>query len=132
MKEEQKVQHLRLVNGEEVLSVIEREDATAYYLSSPMVVAIREDDFGKMTVLMNYIPYNKSTLVPISKAHVITCSDIHEEMERHYFLSLKINKQAELGMLESLRETNSMMEKALVTSPKARKKHVMPGSDKLH
>ncbi len=123
------IKHLRLMNGEELISEIYCESNEGFWLINPLYPTSGET--GE-TILMRYAPYDKSNHIKINKEHVLMCTDVHQEMRRHYYLSLKVTADYEKHAMEALRGVNDEMERSLV-SPRRRKTGILvPGSNMKH
>lgn len=121
--------HFRLITGEELVSPISAETEAEYILTNPMVMEWHDNEKGRIMMLATYMPYASRNEIIIQKAHVITCSDVNAEMEKHYYLSCRINKKLELNNMKALTEINQMMEETLVGLSVPR---YQISSDKIH
>lgn len=112
-----KVQHLRLVNGDEIIGNVLRKDKKGVLVDHPLIVVQRDDDDGKMVALMRYMPYSENTCCEFVPTHIIAFADLHPEIVKYYDLSLKINKNSQKATLEYIRHANQMMEQSLYSKP---------------
>jgi len=100
------VKHFRLINGEEVLAEIFEENKTNIIVKNPMQVI---DNSGSI-VLTKFIPFSKDQLLNFDRFHVITISDLHDEMVRYYNNSILISMNATEKSIEGISKVNDMME----------------------
>lgn len=119
------IRHIRLLNGDELITVVTGEDEKNIYCENPLFVdAINDEDGNQRAVLTNYIKYSdgmpKCTL---NKCHVIIAVKVHPEVERYYNNSLIFTKEYDEEFLnnlknanENLNEYNSASSKYLVPS----------------
>ena len=109
------IQHIRLINGEELIG-----DVVDYYdnkilVSQPLLVNERMSQSGKSAiVLTKYIPFSSSSVCEIQNNHVITITDIHEEMVKYYHHSLRFSYVHEENMIKDIQSVNVMMEASLM------------------
>lgn len=123
------IKHLRLMNGDEVITEINNITNEIYLIINPMYPA--ESETGDI-VLMHWAPYNKTSLIELKNEHVLACTDVHEEMRRLYYLSLKVAANHEKATIDALRRVNNDMEQALVSPRRRRAGIVAPGSNLKH
>jgi len=109
------IQHIRLINGEELIG-----DVVDYYdnrilVSQPLLVNERVSATGKSAiVLTKYIPFSSSSVCELQNKHVITITDIHEEMVKYYHHSLRFAYVHEENMIKDIQSVNTMMEASLM------------------
>ena len=126
------IQHIRLINGEELIG-----DVIDYYdnkilVSYPLLVDERMSTSGKSAiVLTKYIPFSTTNMCELMNTHVITITDIHEEMVRYYKHSLRFSHVHEENMIKDIQSVNVMMESSLMDM-KASVKHPSNNSNSFH
>lgn len=112
----EKILHLRLINGEELISKVIDSNDQHFVLESPLVVEEVADDYGKFLVLLRYLPYAQNKQCEIDRRHVLVTTELHPEMEKYYFLSLRTNQRSEQKTLDYIRMANQKIEQALTSS----------------
>lgn len=103
------IQHIRLVNGEELLATVRKSTSDQVVIENPLIV--QEND--GYIVLVPFMPYSRKKSVSLSKNHVIALTDLHPEMEKHYQLSLKVARKHNNNTIDHIRQVNHQMEIAL-------------------
>lgn len=106
----QNIQHLRLVNGEELVGDIIGETDYSILLDNPLIVEEKVDDMGSTLLLTKYIPFAKTKICELSKSHIITYNELHPELIRYYYNSLKLSKDSEKRMVDEIARVNDLME----------------------
>lgn len=130
-----RVQHLRLINGDEIIGFVIGESENAITVDHPLVVVRVNDENGSYTALQRYIPFAKEKIVHFQKMHVIATTDLHPEIEKYYFLSLKLNAN-DNRMLSFIRDANLNMEQAMINNAisiannlDSKIAHIVPGTE---
>lgn len=116
---EDNIQHLRLVNGEEIVADIIGETEVSIILNNPLIVEEKIDELGSTLLLSKYIPFSKTKIMELSKTHIITYNELHPELIRYYYNSLKFNKDSEIRMIDEISRVNDLMEQ-LVNSKESK------------
>ncbi len=104
------IQHLRLTNGEELVGDILFSDDYQVLIDNPLVLEERDTGSGSALVLSQYIPYSTSTVCNISKKHIITQTELHEELVRYYYYSLKFAYRSTEKSLREIKRVNDLMQ----------------------
>lgn len=107
------IQHLRLVNGEELVVTIISETKTDMTVDNPMLIQERRDELGSSLVLTNYVPFTSKKVCKLKKSHIITLCALHPELVKYYHNSSKISEQYEVKMIEEISKANILMEQLL-------------------
>lgn len=110
------VVHIRLLNGDELVGQIMDQTKSSLTVRNPLSVEIHDEEAGRVVVLVKYSPYAKIPMITLQKKHILTSQAVHEEMVRHYVLSLRLAGRADRYTVESLRAINKVMEQALMTN----------------
>ena len=109
------IQHIRLINGDEIIGDVLDIYLDKVLISCPLFVTERMSTTGKpATVLTKYLPFSSNEMCEISLSHIIVIADIHEEMMKFYFHSLKISNEYEEQMLSQVKEANIRMEASMM------------------
>jgi len=129
------VNHIRLINGDEIIGFILGETDTHITVDHPLVVVTVTDDNGTYTALKRYVPFAKEKLIHFQKGHVIATTDLHPEIEKYYFLSLKLNSM-DTKLISHIQKANQTMEQTLINSSISRANnledkliHIVPGTE---
>jgi hypothetical protein len=111
------IQHIRLINGEEIIGDIIDYYDNKLLISCPLVVSEKMTPGGKSAiVLTKYMPFATTNICEISTNHIITTTDLHEEMIRYYHHSLRFSFVHEENMIKEIQSVNIMMEASLMDS----------------
>lgn len=114
---EENIQHIRLVNGEELLADILDQYNDKILVSCPLLVTEKTNPTGKVTtVLIKYLPFSSNNICEISMDHVITITEIHEEMVRYYHHSLRMANIYQNNMIKEVETVNILMESSMMDS----------------
>lgn len=121
-----KVQHLRLINGDELIGIVVKSDTKSVTVDQPLVVTYQsgKNDNREYVALVKYLPYSLDNFCKIQKDHVIAVSDLHPDIERYYELSLLATQKYQDSTLDYIRYANQMMEQRLFNA-------IMMDSDKI-
>lgn len=115
--------HAKLVNGDEIITVLIYEDDECYIFGEPMALEQRLNTISgsNVTVLVKYVHVNETKELLISKSHVITVLPVHSIIEKYYTISKIYNeKYVEPNMLNEIEKVSAAMEDILYTpTPKA-------------
>lgn len=109
----QNIQHMRLINGEEIVADILTETEYSVVVDNPMMVEERKDENGSSLILTKYIPFSKNKVCELNKSHIITFNQLHPELIRYYYNSLKFNDKSEMKMVEEITRVNHLMEQIM-------------------
>ena len=111
----QNIQHIRLINGDELIGDVLDVYLDKILISCPLIVTERMSSTGKpATILTKYLPFSSNEICEIALSHTITMTDIHEEMKKFYFHSLRISHEYEEQMLSQVKEANIRMEASMM------------------
>lgn len=120
----QNIQHLRLINGEEIVGDIIAETDTIVILDNPLQVEERKEESGTVLVLSKYIPFAKNQICELAKSHIITFNELHPELIRYYYNSLKLNESSEMKMIDEISRVNLVMEEIIDQDKILSKDHI--------
>lgn len=107
------IQHLRLVNGEEIIGDILFSDDYQVLVDSPLVIDEKVTDQGSAIVLSQYIPYALNSVCNIPKRHIIVMNELNPEIKRYYYNSLKFAIKATEKTIKEIDKINQLMEAAI-------------------
>lgn len=108
------IKHLRLINGAELIANVIKETKEHYILDQPLLIEC--DKAERQIYLLKYLPFAEEKACNLKKDHVVVCASTHADMTKHYFLSLKLNRNSDRETRKYIREINSMMESTMNTS----------------
>lgn len=131
----QNIQHLRLINGEEIVGDIIAETETTIVMDNPLQVEERREEGGSSLVLTKYIPFSKTQICELAKSHIITFNELHPELIRYYYNSLKFNHSSEMKMIDEIYRVNLVMEEMLDQKTALKSDHLVnmsKGTDTKH
>ncbi len=130
------VQHLRMINGDEIIGFVIGETKSHMTIDYPMVVVSVSDEKGSYIALQKYIPFSKEKMCNLQKAHIIAATELHPEIEKYYYLTLRLHNGSEHKMVNFIRQANHNMEQALINNAMSISQqledkaiHIVPGSD---
>lgn len=111
----QNIQHIRLINGDEIIGDILDVYENTILISCPLIVSEKRTSTGSTsTILTRYLPFSSNDICEISKTHIITITDIHEEMIKFYYHSLRISYEYEEQMIAQVKDANIRMEASMM------------------
>lgn len=108
--------HIRLVNGDELIGELESTSNTEIMLKRPMLVSEVTDEKTKIAtiVLSKYILFDDDQVFPFSKTHIVTQTNILDEIKSYYYNSIEYNsKFVEPVIRQELSKVNKVMENIL-------------------
>jgi hypothetical protein len=114
--------HLRLVNADEIIGELDYIDEKEIALKKPLVVSEREDPDSKVSTIMlsKYVLFEDNIAIPFSRNHVVTSTNVLDEIKRYYYNSLEFNeKYSEPSIKKEISRINDMMETMLLGKPVA-------------
>lgn len=126
-----KIQHVRLVNGDELIGDVIIDDHDAIVISHPLLVDEVSNELGDAMVLNHYIPLSENTACKIKKIHVVTMTDLHPIMQEHYELSLQTTGRLTERILGEIDRVNQAM-KALLMEDSIDPTRLSKGTDTVH
>lgn len=98
--------HFRLINSEEVIAEVIAETDHTFILRNPYMVIELETSVS----LAKYVPFSANQSVELKKSHIITATELHEEMIRYYKNTITIGRNTSDKAMEGLSRVNDMME----------------------
>lgn len=127
-----KVQHIRLINGDEIIGSVLGEGSDNITVDHPLVVCVETTEGGSYLALKKYLPYSKENIINLQKGHVIAVADLHSDIIKYYFLSLRYSKLNEDNALKTIQALNDSIERALdnqTISLNDKLHHIVPGTN---
>ena len=127
-----KIQHLRLINGDEVIGAVLGENDGNITVDHPLVVCAEHTEQGSYLALKKFLPYSKENIINFQKGHVISVTDLHDDIIKYYFLSLRYSKISEDSTLKSIQSLNDSFEQMLTSQPVNlldKLHHIVPGTN---
>jgi hypothetical protein len=114
----QNIQHIRLINGDEIIGDVVNRTETNLTIDHPLVVQEREDQYGQTgLVLVKYLPFAEIDTIMLSMQHVICFSSLHPVIEQYYFNSLKQSDYSSQALIDQLLTINQTMERIFHQNP---------------
>lgn len=105
------IQHIRLINGDEIIGDIINETDSTVIVDSPMIVEERTDKNGSTGIVLNkFIPFAKENLCVFLKSHIICSSDLNDVVKRYYYNSLMFSDKMTSRLIKDLEFVNTLME----------------------
>lgn len=128
--------HVKLINGDELITYLIYEDDESYIFSEPMAVEQRVNSVSgsSVTVLVKYVQVNDNKEVVINKNHVILVTPSNSIIEKYYFISKMYNeKYVEPNMLSEIEKVSAAMEDILFSpTPKSESKLKSTSNNTFH
>jgi hypothetical protein len=89
------VKHIRLINGDEIIGELFKLKKDEVLIKKPMVVSEREDEATKIStvVLSKYVLFEEEKAISFRRDHIITLTDVLDEIRSYYYNSLEYNKR---------------------------------------
>jgi hypothetical protein len=110
------VRHFRLINGEEILGELIEETASEVFVKNPHVVV----ETSSAIVLSKYVPFSHQQVISLRRDHIITTTELHDEMIRYFKNSIILSKNTADAAIEGLMKVNDMMEEMIYNLPLGR------------
>lgn len=108
------IQHIRLINGEEIIGDIVSEDDCQIWVEGALAVQSASTTSGRSAVVLNkFVPFSNSNLCCLSRQHIICTSELHDVIKQYYHNSLYFSVQSTNSLIEELIEVNTIMEDAI-------------------
>jgi len=112
------VQHMRLINGEEIVADIISETEWSVTVDTPLMIEERKDESGASALIMTkYIPFSIDNRCELSKDHIITFSNLHPELIKYYHNSILFNGKSESKIVAEICRVNVLMEEIMMEEP---------------
>ena len=108
--------HMRLVNGDEIIAELHEITDNEIRVMKPMVVSEKEDPRSKTgtIILSKYVLFNDEEYVGFQRIHVVTLTDVMEEIKSYYKNSVDYStKVIEPIVKREIMKVNNMMEQIL-------------------
>jgi hypothetical protein len=105
------IQHIRLINGDEIIGDIINETEYTMVVDCPMIVEERTDKAGSTGIVLNkFVPFAKQNVCVFLKSHIICSSDLNDVVKRYYYNSLLFSNKLTDRMIRDLEFVNTLME----------------------
>lgn len=105
------IYHVRLINGEELIAILKKDNEHTVTLETPLVVEEIGDEEGSHKVLQNYIKFtNEVPTCDFRKDHIIVMFKAGPEVSRYYLNSLYFTDEYDKEFLYKLKSANEKME----------------------
>lgn len=133
--------HIRLINGDEILTEIVNEDTTAGIIClHPYVIEELKSETGHSTIILSkYLltPDTENALL-LKRDHIVTKTSVHDEIIKYYENSKIYNKQIEEQKIAEIKRVNDVLvginnqiqEKVIIKN--VEKNRVHAGSNTVH
>jgi len=109
------IQHMRLINGEEIVADIISETKWTVTVDMPLMIEERKDENGASALIMTkYIPFAVDSKCELSKEHIITFSQLHPELIKYYKNSIVFNGRSEQKIVDEIGRVNLLMEEIMM------------------
>lgn len=109
------IQHLRLINGEEIVADIISETEWTVTVDTPLMIEERRDESGASALIMTkYIPFSTTNRCELSKDHIITYSALHPELIKYYHNSIVFNGKSTAKIVAEIQRVNALMEEIMM------------------
>lgn len=110
--------HIRLLNGDEILTEIIDTTKTTIDVNDPYVLDEVKSSSGQTTIILTkyLLTKDNKNAVRLNRNHIITISEAHEEIERYYQNSRTFNKDIETQKIQEIKRVNDLMEGILNTN----------------
>jgi len=106
MSEQEDTRHFRMINSEEVIAEVIAETDHSFIVRNPYMVIELETSVS----LAKYVPFSANQSIELKKSHIITSTELHEEMIRYYKNTITIGRNTADKALEGLARVNDLME----------------------
>lgn len=118
MKKEKPIYHIRLVNGDELISTINKCTKTYLELENPLVVdEMKNPENGQSTILLGKYSLSNEPILRLNMTHVITKTAVEPEIAKYYLNSLSYNKSfVDKQKLNEIKKVNNLLE-SLINPP---------------
>lgn len=108
---EQKIFHIRLINGDELLGDLHKEDDLNYTIDQPLLL---EEVFDHEThipkqILTDYVPFSIPKACNINKIAVISMTPVADEVLDFYRHSVELTKMKSKTVLENISRVSDEM-----------------------
>jgi hypothetical protein len=110
METKRKIYHLRLINGDELITQMESESKSSFTLYHPLMAQeMFSDDGTSAVVLINYMNFSKNKKCVILRNQVITYNEVPKEVEDFYKNSLVFTFESDRAMLANIKDANQRL-----------------------
>lgn len=106
MPKTEEICHFRLINSEEVIAEVIAETDHTFIVRNPYIVIELETSVS----LAKYVPFSANQSIELKKSHIITATELHEEMVRYYKNTITIGRTTSDKAMEGLARVNELME----------------------
>lgn len=109
------VYHIRLINGDELLSIVSKKTKNEYVLINPLVVDESVNpNTGQSNLLLAKYSLSTKEEMNIQNSHIVTFTEVHPEISSYYYKSLEYNKKhIEPKKLEEISRVNIVLDTVL-------------------
>lgn len=100
------IRHFRMINSEEVIGEIIGETNETFIIMNPYMVI----ELPTSVSLAKYVPFSAEQSIELKKVHIITATELHEEMIRYYKNTITLGRNTAEKAMQGLAHVNDMME----------------------
>jgi hypothetical protein len=112
---EEIIRHFKLSTGDELIAKVIDENEYVIFLSEPLMIEEYFSDDGKGRVtLVPYVPYGDQEYFEFLKSHIITSSNVMNEIKRYYQYSIQMTIQSKQQMLYEIKLSNDKLESSIL------------------
>lgn len=89
-----KVYHIRLINGDEIISEIDSENKTSITIINPLVVEeLKNPETGTSSIILSKYSLSDDSNIKINKNHIMTLTTVNDAIMQYYMSSLVYNEK---------------------------------------
>ena len=112
---EEIIRHFKLSTGDELIAKVIDENEYVIFLSEPLMIEEYFSDDGKgRVILVPYVPYGDQEYFEFLKSHIITSSNVMDEIKRYYLYSIQMTIQSKQQMLYEIKLSNDKLESSIL------------------
>ena len=137
------VYHIRMINGDELISKVTKKTKTRIFLDEPLAVEeFKNNETGVSNIVLSKFLLSKENKTDISAAHVLTISPVIKQVEDYYTVSVDYNNKLveENKLIEIEKITKFMIgliskntsEQTLIKRKDVEASRVVLGSNTVH
>lgn len=111
----EKIFLLKLLNNDVIVGEHISETDYTIMLKNPMILEelVDPESGRQMSLLSSYTPFSVSTVLELSKQHILFLLDLHPELKRYYLNALEMSGEYIEKTIDEIRQVNETIEMLL-------------------
>lgn len=128
-----KIYHIRLLNGDEIISEVDSENKTSITVLNPLVVEeLKNPETGTSSIILSKYSLSDDHNIKINKNHIITLTTVNDTIMQYYMASLIYSeKYIEQNKINEIKKVTDYLNGIISNKPNGNNGNLIIKKDKI-